>query len=134
MQERRVRRLWDSAAEEVAAETMERQLQEAARCVSAAREVRRASEDICSFARQMEWKVVATGLRRVWQMRCAGKFEQADEALKLMQQYLCALHETQCQAADSRLSQEEAITCMERLARAHEATVPEVKPKLWRGL
>ena len=132
--ETQVRRLWDSAVDEIEDEMMERQLQEAVKCVSAAQEVQRASVSIDSFARQMEWKIVATGLRRVWQMRGAGKYRHADEALRLMQKYLCALHETQRQAADRGLAQEAVFACMERCVRAHEATLPEVKPKLWRGL
>ena len=132
--EAQVRQLWDSVVDELEVEAVERQLQEAVKCVNAAREVQRASANIDSFARQMEWKIVATGLRRVWQMRCAGKFRLADEAMKLMQKYLCALRETERQAEVSGLSQEEILACMERWARAHEATLPEVKPKLWRGL
>ena len=82
----------------------------------------------------MERKILATGLLRVWQMRCECKFKLADEALKLMQKYLRALHETERQAADSDLSQEEIFACLQHWARAHEATQPEVKPRLWRGL
>ena len=42
--ETQVRRIWNCAEEEVACEAMERQLQEAVKCVSAAQEVQRASE------------------------------------------------------------------------------------------
>ena len=132
--ETQVRRIWNCAEEEIALEAMERQLQEAVKCVSAAQEVQRASEGVYSFARQMERKILATGLLRVWQMRCECKFKLADEALKLMQKYLRALHETERQAADGGLSQEETFVWLERVARAHEATQPEVQPRLWRGL
>ena len=132
--ETQVRQLWDSVVDELDLEEMERKLQEAERCVNAAREVQFASVNVHTFARKMECKIVATGLRRVWQMRCAGKFKLADEALQMMQKYLCALHETERQAADSGLAQEEIFACMERWAQAHEATLPKVPPRLWPDL
>ena len=132
--EAQVRQVWDSVEEEITAEAMEQQAREVGQYARTAREMERAAVNVDAFARQMQMKIARTGLDRVWQLRCAGKFNQADEALRLMQEYLRAVHATRLQAADSGLSQEEIFAHMEYLMRAHELTQPEVQPMLWPAL
>lgn len=132
--EAQVRQIWDSVVDEITAETVEQQMLRAAEGIRAVREAQRAQVNIYSFTRQMQQEIAKTGLRRVWQLRCAGKFNLADEALQVMQEYLCALHATQRHAENSDLPQEEICARMERWVMEHEFSMPEEKPVLWPAL
>lgn len=132
--EKKVRQVWDSVEEEVTAEAVEQQAREVAEYIRTAREMERAAVNVDAFAHQMQMKIARTGLDRVWKLRCEGKVNQSNEALRLMQEHLRAVHATRVQAADSGLSQEESFARMEYLMRAHELTQPEPLPVLWPAL
>ena len=125
--EAQLREMWASAAEEIAAETVERQVQAAAHWISKAREEERAAMNAYSFACCTRERIADTGERRVFLLRCAGKFDEADEALQLTQEYLHGLRAMERQTADNSISQEEICARMERWAQEHEFSLPEVE-------
>lgn len=124
--EAKLREMWNSAAEEIAVETAERQMQAAAQWISKAREAERAAMNAYTFACRTRTRIVDVGGRRVFMLRCAGKFDEADEALQLTQEYLHGLRTMEQQTADNSPSQEELCARMERWAQEFAFALPEV--------
>ena len=125
--ETKLREMWNSAADELAVETAQRQMQAAAEWISKGRKAERAAMNAYAFACRTRERIADTGERRVFTLRRAGRFEEADEALQITQEYLHGLRAMERQTAGNSPAQEELCARMERWAQEHEFSLPEVE-------
>ena len=119
--------MWEGAAEEIALETLERQVQAAVRWLGKARAQERAAMNAYSFACRTRERIAKVGEHRIFRLRSKGRFGEADKALQLTQEYLHGLHAMERKMADNSLSQEELCARMECWAQECEFSLPEAE-------
>ncbi len=119
-----IRKIWESVVEDVKNETVEQQVQQTAAWILDAQKMDRTALDPYLIARHTQQQIADVGVRRVEALRGVGKFSQANEALRLTQEYLELLVALEQHAADNALPGEELCARMKRCAQEHLFSLP----------
>lgn len=118
------KKAWNAAVEALGNENVAREVAKTVEWLRVAREMEKTSATPYLTKLCAQREIAAVGARRIEQLRRAARFEEADRALTLTQQYLAFLEQF---AQEYEFSKEAFHTCLKHCVQEHTYSLPRAE-------